>query len=74
MSVDRSREHTNTHDVELESTLQQLALDLRGDAVEADVAAREDSGRIGRGQTSSSHCEEIGVNERLNWRLKAARD
>lgn len=38
---------TNAHDIELESTFQQLALDLGGDAVETDVAAREDRRGIG---------------------------
>lgn len=35
---------TNANNVELESTLQQLALNLRRDAVETDMAARSDSG------------------------------
>lgn len=38
---------TNANNVELESTLQQLALNLRRDAVETDMAARRD-GRWGR--------------------------
>lgn len=33
---------TNANDVELETTLQELALDLRGDAVETDMALGED--------------------------------
>jgi hypothetical protein len=34
---------TNADDVELETTLQELALNLRGDAVETDMALGEDS-------------------------------
>lgn len=44
----RSRRRTNTDDVELEATLQELALDLAGDAVETDVALGVD-GRRGSG-------------------------
>ena len=62
MSIDGGLKHTNTHDVELEPTLQQLAFNLCGDAVEADMAAGEDSGRGGRGQASSSHCSVLEVN------------
>ena len=41
---------TNADDVELETALQQLALNLRGDAVEPDVASGEDSiGLLGHG-------------------------
>lgn len=36
---------TDTHNIELETTLQELLLDLRGDAVETDMAAREDGAR-----------------------------
>ena len=40
---------TNADDVELEATLDELALDLRGDAVETDVALGVDGGsRHGR--------------------------
>lgn len=35
-------QHTNADDVELKATLQQLLLDLRGDAVETDMASGED--------------------------------
>lgn len=38
---------TNANNVELESALQQLALNLRRDAVETNMAARGDSGRSG---------------------------
>lgn len=41
-------ELTNTHDIELEATLQQLPLDLRGNAVETNMAAGKDRGRSGR--------------------------
>lgn len=51
----RGWEHTNTHDIELESALQQLALDLGGDAVETDMAVGEDGGRVGRGGACGSH-------------------
>lgn len=36
---------TDTHNIELETTLQELLLDLRGDAVETDMAARKDGAR-----------------------------
>ena len=36
---------TNADDVELETTLQELALNLRGDAVETDMALGEDAAR-----------------------------
>lgn len=42
--VQSSAARTNANDVELESTLQELPLNLRGDAVETDMALREDSG------------------------------
>jgi hypothetical protein len=49
--------HTNTHDVELEATLQQLALDLRGNAVKTDMAMGKNSGLLSRRCGSSgSHC------------------
>lgn len=38
--------HTNTHDIELKATLQQLALDLRGNAVKTNMAMRENSGLL----------------------------
>lgn len=43
---------TNADDVELETTLQELALDLGGDAVETDMALGVDG--VGR---NSSHLE-----------------
>lgn len=45
--------HTNTHDIELETTLQQLPLDLGGDAVETDMAVGEDGGLLTRSSTGS---------------------
>ncbi len=42
---------TNADDVELETTLQELALDLGRDAVETNMALGENGGR-----GSSSHC------------------
>lgn len=50
-SIQRARQLTNADDVELETTLQQLLLNLRSDAVETDVALGEDGGR-----GSSGHC------------------
>lgn len=47
----RRDKHTNTNDVELETTLQELALDLAGDAVETNMALGVD-GRRGSGR----HC------------------
>lgn len=41
-------EPTDANDVELEASLQELALDLRGDGVETHVGVRED-GRGGHG-------------------------
>lgn len=38
----RKFELTNTDNIELETTLQQLALNLSGDAVETDVASGKD--------------------------------
>lgn len=35
--------HTNANDIELKATLQQLLLNLVGDAIEADVAFGEDT-------------------------------
>lgn len=37
--------HTNTHHIKLKSTLQQLPFNLRRDAVETNMASRED--RVG---------------------------
>ena len=49
--------HTDTHDIELETTLQELALDLRGDAVETDMAVGEDGGLLSRSSAGSGgHC------------------
>lgn len=41
----RSTALTDTHDIKLKSTLQEFLLDLGGDAVETDMAAREDGAR-----------------------------
>jgi hypothetical protein len=46
--LDNFRPRTNTHHIELKATLQELPLNLRCDAVKTNVAAREDSGRVGR--------------------------
>lgn len=45
--------HTNTHDIELEATLQQLPLDLGSNAVETDMAVGEDGGLLSRSSSSS---------------------
>lgn len=50
--------HTNTHDIELKATLQQLALDLRGNAVKTNMAMRENSGLLSR-SCGGGHYEEI---------------
>lgn len=54
------RNRTNADDVKLEPTLQQLAFNLRRDAVETDVALWEDRilvwGRRGSG-AGGGHCE-----------------
>ena len=57
LRMDRSSEecHTDADDVELKATLQQLLLDLVGDAVEADVALGEDGGTL-RAHGRGSHC------------------
>lgn len=47
----RRSKHTNANDVELETTLQELALNLLGDAVETDMTLGVD-GRRGSGR----HC------------------
>ena len=49
-------ELTNADDVELEATLQELLLDLRGDAVETDMAPGKDSIRVCR-----RHCDVQGA-------------
>ena len=49
---------TNADDVELETALQQLSLNLRCDAVETNVASREDGVGLLR-HTGSSHGELI---------------
>ena len=38
--------HTNADDIELKAALEQLLLNLGGDAVETDVALGEDRGRL----------------------------
>jgi hypothetical protein len=43
---------TNANDIELEAPLNGLLLDLLGDAVESDIAVRED----GLGLVGGSHC------------------
>lgn len=48
MRVGLGGPRTNTHDIELEPALQELALDLGGDAVETDMAVGEDGIRHGR--------------------------
>lgn len=50
--------HTNTHDIELETALQQLPLDLRSDTIETDMAAREN--RCG-GTRRGGSCSHRGV-------------
>lgn len=45
--------HTNTHNIELETTLQQLPLNLGGDTVETDVAVGEDGGLLSRSSAGS---------------------
>ena len=44
--MDRFRALTNTHDVELEATLEEFPLDLRGDTIETDMAMGENSGLL----------------------------
>jgi hypothetical protein len=46
---------TNADDIELETTLKQLALNLSCDAVETDVASREDG--ILRHRVCGRHCK-----------------
>lgn len=47
---------TNTDDIELEAALEELLLDLLGDAVETDVAFGEDGGCLLRGCSGGGHC------------------
>lgn len=44
---------TDTHDIELETTLQELPLDLRGDAVETNMAVGENGGLLSRSSAGS---------------------
>lgn len=53
--------HTNTHDIELEATLQQLPLNLRGDAVKTDMAMRENSGLSRSLGGSSDHGKLVDI-------------
>jgi hypothetical protein len=48
---------TDTDDIELEAALQELLLNLVGDAVETDVALGEDGRRLLRGCGCGGHCE-----------------
>jgi hypothetical protein len=54
---------TDADDIELEATLEELALDLRRDAVEADVALGEDS---------AGHREDIEVEGGMTERRRKA--
>lgn len=45
--------HTDTHDIELETALQQLPLNLGSDAVETNMAVGEDGGLLGGSSTGS---------------------
>lgn len=50
---------TNTDNIELEATFQQLSFDLRGDAIETNMASRMDCGLLWAAWRSSSrHVEE----------------
>lgn len=52
---------TDTHNIELETTLQQLTLNLRRDAVKTDMTVGENGGLLSRSSaSSSSHCEGEG--------------
>ena len=64
MQPERNASDVRTDDdhVELETTLQELVLDLRGDAVETDIAVGED-GLL----RSGSHCGSCGPRGRV-WR------
>jgi hypothetical protein len=60
---------TNTHDIELEATLQQLSLNLRGDTIKTDMTVRENSGLSRSWGGSGSHCrEDIKKKKKLNER------
>jgi len=64
---------TDTDDVELESALQQLLLNLLGDAVESDVALREDG--VGqRVRSHGRHCRGKKVGGREEIEVVAARE
>lgn len=56
---DNLRQPTDTNDIELKATLQELPLNLRGNAVKTDMGARVDGGLLLRiwGSSSSSHDE-----------------
>lgn len=62
-SIRSSTIHTDTHDIELETALEQLALDLGSDAVEPHMTAREDSGGK-NGVSSCSHDDDDDEGER----------
>lgn len=56
-SYENESARTNTHHIELETTLQQLPFNLGGDAIETDMAVGEDGGLLTRGRGGSgSHC------------------
>jgi hypothetical protein len=52
-TIKRETRLTDADDVELEAALQQLLLNLRRDAVEADMALGVDGGRLG---AEHGHC------------------
>ena len=55
--AERNRLLTDANDVELKATLQELSLNLRGDAVETDMGLGIDGARLSRGRRSGcSHC------------------
>lgn len=57
----RETTRTDTDDIELEAALKELALDLGGDAVEADVAVGDDRvlhGRHDEGMPGVMFCEQ----------------
>lgn len=57
--------HTDTHDIELEATLQQLPLDLGSNAIEADMAVGKDGGLLSRSSGGSGgHYERDEVRQR----------
>ena len=51
-------QHTNAHHIELETSFQQLPLNLRSDTVETNMAARKDGRGGNRRGSSRSHREE----------------